>query len=154
MWCGKDLRRDMLITHGPESGQMLAEFQAPWHTGNGGGISRTIASSSKFTETLHVGRRGHQLVLILCQLNGYPVGDTPHMWSYISNNWVQSIIVSNWHMRAVLLRNVTNLPIFHEANNKRIGDCDVQKPMHLTPCPWVHPVSGPWLRESCSMSTS
>ena len=89
MWCGKDLRRrDMLITHGLESGQMLAEFQAPWHTGNGGGISRTIASSSKFTETLHVGRRGHQLVLILCQLNGYPVGDIPHRWPYLCNNWV------------------------------------------------------------------
>lgn len=79
---------DMLITHGPESGQMLAEFQAPWHTGNGGGISRTIASSSKFTETLHAGRRGHQLVLILCQLNGYPVGDIPHRWPYLCNNWV------------------------------------------------------------------
>ena len=84
MWCGKDLRRDMLITHGPESGQMLAEFQAPWHTGNGGGISRTIASSSKFTETLHVGRRGHQLVLILCQLNGYPM-ETCHVGKLCSN---------------------------------------------------------------------
>ena len=38
-------------------------------------------------------------------------------------------------MRAVFLRNVSNLPIFHEANNKRIWDCDIRKPMHLTPLP-------------------
>ena len=38
-------------------------------------------------------------------------------------------------MRAILLRNVTNLPIFHEANNKITRDYDIRKPMHSTPLP-------------------
>ena len=50
---------DRLITYCPVSGQVLAEFQAPWHSGNEEGISRSGASASKFTKNPHVGRRGH-----------------------------------------------------------------------------------------------
>ena len=74
---------DMLITYHPVSHQVWAEFQAPWHFGNEEGISRTRASASKFTKNLHVGRRGHQLVPILCQLNGYPM-ETFHLGDLIS----------------------------------------------------------------------